>query len=480
MRVLLARFAPLCLAIAASTSALLPSTLALGQDRFLWVAETLSTSEAPLRVALTAALDADAVTPDAAHFELRRHAATLDAEPLEDRLASALEAARDAYVRLDLAGANEFYDRALRMALEAPTGTEPASVARVFFEQYLVLRAAEETAAARAALDSVLTIRPDFGVDASRYGRPVIRAIAAARQSLRNGPAGRITVGRSPADAEVHIDGQRLADGEAALVRGTGMHLVTATRFGYAPRAELVTVVDGTARVDVVLTPAEGPQLAALILARWGRGEVMPTPILALVARALDLRRVVEARIEEGQVVVTERIPGQTEILRQARGTRTRWEPEPFAALAADFAGEALRPPEAVSLAVLAPAAVAPGRRFELEVNLRDPDSQLRALRGECGESRSEQDAEAGRQELSLRAPNIDGDLDCVVFGIDRLGQVIVRFPEDAPLRLNVTEDARRRVPWWVWASIGVVVAGAAAATAVVLTRDTRQELVIQ
>ncbi|MGE0784738.1 MAG: hypothetical protein AB7S26_03545 [Sandaracinaceae bacterium] len=409
-----------------------------------------------LAEALHASMALDVVTVDGLTEQLRARAGELGPDPSEARLQRAEEAARAAYVQLQLGEARTAYDEAIAAATASRRSPAAADrVAQLFFERALVALAAHQDDAAAADMASATTIHPGLAPDRSVYGEPVLRALDRARARARRGRPRRLRIERAPVDAQVLVNGDSVGEDGIAVVRGDGPHLVTASRPGYAPRSMLVRADRPETDVGVVLAAAEPALVAAEALAVWEArdGSALAPDQAEVVARAAGVTRVVEAtRIDDEVIELVLHAPGSAEPLRSARGARHSWEPRPFHVLAEALAGRVVSAPSAepdrapVSLAVTAPERVPPHEEFALVLSIGDPDARLRTVRGLCGEQTVERDLDATSRRRDLRlpflAPDEETELRCRVLGADVLGETIVTFPTSGrPLLIGVRNE---------------------------------------
>ena len=431
-----------------------------------------------LRDAIGASLEDAVLTPADLRAELRAAADTLGEDPTHATTREALEQAHRAYVELRLGPSLEAYGRALESATASTrAAADRVAIARILFERSLVHLAAQRRDDAERDLVAALQLDPTLRPDENVYGEPVRELLRRAR-AARTRPRA-IEVQRTPDDAEVRVDGQPVAAGDSATVRGEGPHLVTVTRDGFAPRSLLVS--RGPVRVRLQAAPPA--LLAEQALARWGEGEPS-ADVLAFAARAADVERVVRAtRVADRIELVLSTL--DSEVVRQAAGTRESWEPRPYHVLAERLAGREVEPPEpgslpGVSLAVAAPDEVEPGAPIRLQVSLRDPASLARVIAASCGESTMRAEPRA-RSLLELEAPDEEGSVGCFVSALDASESVLVRFPTtDEGLLVSVAEPPPNRV---IWGVLGGALAAAAIGTAIALAfvlREPQQVLVLE
>lgn len=448
----------------------------------LLLGELPDEERALLRDALGASLQDTVLTPDDLRAQLRAAADSLGDDPTHASTREALEQAHRAYVELRLGQSAEAYGRALESATGSDRATaDPIALARILFERSLVHLAAQRREDAETDLIAALQLHPELQPDEDVYGAPVRELLQRARTARPRSQ--RITVQRSPDDAEVRVDGRIVANGEAAEVRGPGPHLVTVTRDGHQPRSMLVTARTRASNVRVRLRRASPALLAAQALARWGEG-TLSDEVLRFVASSADIARVVRAR-RAGEQLELVLSTLDAEVVRQAAGTRESWEPRPWYVLAERLAGREVEPPEpgslpGVSLAVAAPDEVEPDATIRLRVTLRDPANLARAIAATCGDASTRAEP-SERSVLELRAPSDEGKVGCVVSALDTTDSVLVRFPSaDEGLIVGIAEPPANRV---IWGVLGGALAAAAIGTAIALAfvlREPQQVLVLE
>jgi hypothetical protein len=376
-----------------------------------------------------------------------------------DRL---LRQGREAYVRMDLGSARSSFERALEALLRSELEVAaPLRVAEILFGMELIERFAPSRTRPPGGLRAALTVAPSFQPAPEWTSEEVQGALRSAREALSREPSRRLSVARSPEDAVLRVDGEVVAAGATAVVRGSGPHLVTLERAGFVPRSQLVETVGEETSISVVLARAEGDVLAAQALdahRRAGTSSGLELGEACAVARAAEIPFVVEIQPgESGIVTLVLRESARCERVGSASAAPTTWEPAPYIALARTLAGEPAGEPV---VAVSAPSRVSPGAELHLDLSIRDPASFLAQLEATCGaEERTVELAARSEVRLSFRAPTTAGTLDCGVRGRAHTGRILTRFPLDGSA-LRVEVRIEEGIPDWVWAlGAGILVA---------------------
>lgn len=440
--------------LAACLSVAAPCAAQTREGARLWVAHGLDEDTA--RAVRRALEQAGASLMGAESLESHDAASVEEGRRAEARVTELVELARDQFVGMDLRRARTLLDTALSHLLSLPhRAPTPCEVADIQFRTYLLERFG---GAGDARLRSVLALCPRYEPEASLLSPAVSRDLSGLR-AARAGEARSLRVAVAPEDARVEVDGRSVEAGDVP-VAGAGPHLVVVTRPGFRRWARLVDAAASTTSVRAELERASGPELVHDAATMVAAGAVAVPVDACVVARALDLQGAVLARAAGDAVQLVAVSARHCEVDRTARGQRESWEPSPFAALAASFDGRPARP---VGLGFTAPARVALGESFTLQVDLDDPLGWVRRLESSCDDQRRSLEVAPGARALApaFDAPAAEADLRCQLRALSAGGRVLARAPHDGSDWIVEVRPGGGGVDAWVWVLIGVALAGA-------------------
>lgn len=480
--------------MSASTAILLSVLSALpsaGAGSALWLSFRLdSQQEEALRASVERSTTLSLYEPDEAQVALEVVARALGPDPAKVA-ETALVNARGSYLELKLQDALRYYEQALQAILRSDrAGASAGLIARIHFEQAVVLEAARRQKESEEKMAAAVTIDTQLSADPAVYGPPVIRAVAAAKARRERAFAVRARIDRSPADAIVRLDGQVVPPGDTLEVKGAGPHLITAERVGYRARSMLVRAQKAQLQTAIVLEPASGPLLAAQTRAAWRKlgDEALSRELALSVARVLEVNHVLEASLVGTSSVSGDEIDlvlrsALGEVIRSVRGRRLPWEPWPYAVLTEALEGRNLQPGE-LTLTLSVPSVVAPGTAIELQVRVADKNRRLASLQAQCGASKAKITMEGygSSRRLSVLAPSAQGKVSCVVQGLDRSGAPLVRAPPEGVIGVRIGALGGRPwyKSWWVWSILGVAVTAAAIGTVVAAQPEPTEAYVLR